>query len=68
MDKTGKIDKEKKYGKFNEGCYHVGGGIINKHNSALGLKPEILAAKPRFALALRFLHKIVMYHFNRQEK
>lgn len=35
MDKTGRVDKENKYGRFNEGCYNVGGGIVNKHNSAL---------------------------------
>lgn len=34
MNKTGRVDKEKKYEQFNEGCYHVGGRIIN-HSSAL---------------------------------
>lgn len=35
LDKIGKVGRKKKYGRVNEGCYHVGGGIINKQNSGL---------------------------------
>lgn len=38
LDKIGKVDGKKKYGRVNQGCYHVGGGIMNKQNSAFMTK------------------------------